>query len=780
MKRWILRCGLALAFLPAAAGMAAGQASPNFDLSIAALTGGGGRAASAGFLLETAFAPYTTAPAGSASFLIDAGFLGMAGAVESGATPDGFEQDDACAAARPITLGSAGEQTHTFHRDGDQDWLRFDAIANKSYVIRVTNLASGNPTPKSDAVILLHDECGSAPGGTTTTSGAFGAGDTVTTLEWDSTRNGPYYVLLQQFDPSKFGEDAAYKVTVSVDQTPPDEPLNPRCEPQNATTLNIQWTKSTARDVRKYRIQYAGDPNGSADVPGGDTTYYQLGGLVTNRPYTLRINAVDYSGNESPYTGEFPCTPKTPGDATPPSFSLQQPAGGTTYTTSADKLTFTGSAQDGGNNLSRTRVLTSTEETAGWDYSLSGGSDDFRVEDVVLNPGLNVVKVSVYDAAGNVTEREVRVTRTGATAGAVIVIAGHNESFGLQTNIYNMANRAVRIFKSAGYNADTIHYLAPVNQDAEGDGTLDTDGTSTPANVEHAIKVWAAQGGKVGPNKPLYVYMVDHGFEEKFCGAGCTSGAVTPQQVDEWLRALETATGLTDVTIVMEACRSGSFIDRAGDAADSLSKANRVLITSTSAGKNAYASSEGGYFSDAFFSCLADSSDLRTCFEEARAAVLLTGVQQEPWLDDNGDALSSALDGALAQSRVLTKFFSSIRPAIVTTALEGEGETRTLEATVNAGAEEIAIVWAVIFPPGFEEPPPGEVTLNLGVPIVRLEQATTEQGALVEGKYTFTYNGFTEPGDYKVIFYAQDRLGISALPKPAGEQPKVFLPTVSR
>lgn len=779
MKRWVLQCSLAVALLLAAAGMAAGQASPNFDLSISALTGGGGSTASANFLAETAFAPYSSAPTGSANFLIASGFMGMAAAVESGFTPDAFEDDDACAAAKPITLGSGGKQSHTFHKDGDQDWLRFDAVANKSYVIRVTNLALGKPVPLSDAVILLHAECDAGPGGTTT-GGSFGVGDTVTTLEWDSTKNGPYYVQLQQFDPSKFGEDARYEVTVSVDQTPPDEPLDPRCEPESATVLNVQWTKSAARDVRKYRIQYTGGPNGSADVQGGDTTFFQLGGLVADRNYTLRINAVDYSGNESPYTGEFICTPKTPTDPTAPAFALQQPAGGATYTTSAEKLTFTGTAQDAGDNLSRTRVFNATKGAEGWDYSLSGNSDDFRVEDVPLNPGLNTVQVTVYDAANNATTQEVKVTRTGTTAGAVIVIAGHNESFGLQTNIYNMANRAVRIFKSAGYNADTIHYLAPVNQDADGDGVNDTDGTSTPAEIENAIKVWAAQGGKVGPDKPLYIYMVDHGFDEKFCGAGCTSGAVTSKQLNEWLSVLETATGLNQVTLVMEACRSGTFIDRAPDLQSSLSAPNRVIITSTRNDLNAYASSEGGYFSDAFFSCLADSSDLRTCFEEARSAVLLTGVQQVPWLDDNNDGLSSGADGSLAQTRVLTKFFSSIRPTIVTTKLEGEGTTRTLEATVNAGAEEIAAVWAVVFPPGFSEPPSSEVTLNLGVPIVRLEQAKTAQGALIEGKWAFAYNGFTQPGDYKVIFYAQDRLGITALPKLAGEQPKVFLPAISR
>ena len=126
----------------------------------------------------------------------------------------------------------------------------------------------------------------------------------------------------------------------------------------------------------------------------------------------------------------------------------------------------------------------------------------------------------------------------------------------------------------------------------------------------------------MGPSKPLFIYMVDHGFTEKFCGAGCSSGAVTPVQLDGWLRTLETATGLDQVSLVMEACQSGSFIDRAtGDPPQSsLSKAGRVIISSTGRVNNAYTSAQGAYFSDAFSSCLVDSNSLKVCFDEGASS----------------------------------------------------------------------------------------------------------------------------------------------------------------
>jgi hypothetical protein len=94
---------------------------------------------------------------------------------------------------------------------------------------------------------------------------------------------------------------------------------------------------------------------------------------------------------------------------------------------------------------------------------------------------------------------------------------------------------------------------------------------------------------------------------------------------------------------------------------------------------------------------------------------------------------------------------------------------------VEAGAETLRLVWAAVYPPSFQEP--SGVTLNLNVPIVRLEPDPT-----TPGRFAFNYvDGFTEQGDYRVVFYAQDRLGIGAPPRrhgDAGEQ--LYLPVIAR
>jgi len=754
-----------LAFLGSlvVAGIALAQASPNFDLSWFTLASSGGVRQSPNYVVEDSFGQWAGDVATASSTQLLGGFVPGVGVSDAVVGGDGFEADNNCSQATALSTAGS-KQTHTFHAEGDQDWLKFTAQANKTYVIEVTNLGA-----KSDAIIVLHNTCDEPPA----SQGNNSFGSTVR-LEWDSVKNGDYFIEIQQFDPSFFGDDANYEVAVTVDNVPPSAPQNLRCVAINSTTLGLQWKESPNRDVTGYRIAFTGTPSGNDDVAGAETTYYELGGLLPDQSYALRARALDYSGNESAPSGEVQCTATSGADPTQPAFNLAQPAGGSVYTTTAGLLTFTGNAQDAGNNLSRVQVRNLSANLEGWDYSLTGGTDEFRVSDLSLSVGDNNVNVAVYDTAGNVSQQAVTVRRLGQAAGAVLIIAGHNETFGLQSNIYNAANRTYRIFRSAGFSDDSIFYLAPVGQDANGDGAIDSDAATSPAAIQQAITVWAAT--RVNADKPLFVYMIDHGLAEKFCASGCAAGGhVTSKDMNDWLTTLEQTSGLTQTTVVIEACQSGSFIDRPnGDVANSLGAAGRVIITATGRENNAYASAQGAYFSDAFFSCIADSNHLKACFDQASAAVRTTGVNQTPWLDDNGDGLSDSNDGTLAAQRIVTRFFSSIRPQITGSTLALDNANGTLVATIEDGAEETELVWAAVYPPGFQEP--DGVTLNLNVPTVRLEPDPT-----VEGRYSFAYvNGFSQTGEYRIVFYAQDRLGIHAVPKRLGEAFSLFLPVINK
>ncbi len=772
--------------------VAVAQVSTNFELSWHLLGGGGGERQSANFMVQDAIGQPVVGNAASANAIVQSGFIpGIAQATATatatpGPTPtntpepqaggDPYEDDDICGRAQ--TLPSDGtKQTHTFHDNGDADWVRFTAQAGKSYIIKVTNLSEA-----SDATISLYDACDDTLSGQGQNS--FGV---EVTLEWDATKNGDYFVKLQQFDPTDFGDSVNYELSVTVDTTPPAAPKNIRCFAADATTLNVQWEPSPERDVKGYRVAYAGDISGVVDVNGDDTSFGTIDSLTTGQSYTVNVRAIDFSNNQSLPSGEPTCLLTAPADTTQPALTLSAPTAGATVTIAGNMLSFVGSATDSGNNLSRVKVTNATAGVSGWDYSLTGNSDNFRVEDIEMAVGDNSIKVELFDTQGNKDEETLTVQRLGNVQGGVVIIAGRNDSSGLQTNIYNIANRTYRIFKSAGFTDEDIYYIAPDQQDADRDGLADDVdmNPATPAAVEAALVTWAA--GKVGPDKPLFVYLADHGFVNKLCLDGCASNvSTTPAQVNEWITQLENSTGVDQVTVVVEACLSGSFISRA-DPTDlnSLSKPGRVIITSTSDDKNAYASAQGAYFSDAFFSCIADSQDLYTCFEQARLAVSTTGVNQLPQLDDNGDALFTNGDGTVAENRFVTRFFASLRPTIrAAGTVEQSGATRTLFAEIDAGAEEVDVVWAAVYPPSFTEPidAVNNPTLNLNVPTVKLEDADDD------GRYEFTYvNGFTEPeteeAKYRLVFYAQDANAIHAVPKgdlggPATNQ--IFLPVIVR
>jgi len=684
----------------------------------------------------------------------------------SGETPaegDTYEVDDTCGTAS-IILGDGTPQTHTFHDAGDQDWIKFTVEANKTYVIQTSNVGADH-----DAVLFLYDACGAPDLGSE--DNAFGQ---TVRIEWNSTSAGTYYLMLQQYEPDVYGENTGYDISVSLDTALPSAPKSPRSAPADQALI-LQWKRSPELDVVGYKICWgtvSETCEGVWDVDGGEKTYYELTSLTNGTRYYARIRAVDFSGNKSSWSSEISNIPAIPPDATNPSVTVSQPASTAVYTTTLAAVTIGGSAQDTFGNLSRVEVRKGTT-TLGWDYSLTGSSDTFYVQNVSLSLGSNTIQVIAHDDAGNQGSTTVTFNRLGQTDdGAVIIVAGHNASYGLQSNIYNATNLAYRVFQGAGFGDDAIYYLSPSPQAPYGDGNDKVDATATSANLQNAITNWAVASGRVGPGKPLHIYMMDHGVIEGFCTDGCgSSGQTTSQDLNTWLTTLETATSADTINVLIEACHSGSFIDRE-QVVDSISKAGRVVIASTGRTNNAYASAQGAYFSDAFFSCVVGSGSLKTCYDQAVTAVGLAGHNQTPWLDDTGDGLSNPSDGSIAQNRYIASSFGSFQPEIEAVTVTVEGGTGTLTARVEQGADEIDVVWAAVYAPSFQEPV--STTLNLGVPVLLLEPDPD-----TEGLYTATYpSGFTEEGTYRVVFYAQDGAGTHAPPRLVTTDKRVYLPVV--
>jgi hypothetical protein len=746
-KKGLIRLTIALGLL-ALGGVVLAQVSTNFDLSWHVLSGGGGSRSSTNYQIDDVLGQWADRTSSSTNYQVEPGFWSGAGAAGPSADGDSYEADDSCGAASNIpTDGTV--QTHTFHDEGDADWIKFDGEANKTYVIRVDNVGDN-----VDAVVILYDACDEPPLGYN--DNAFGP---TITMEWDCEADGEYYLKLVQSDPSYFGEGTNYDLSVEVDSEPPSAPRSVRSSPDDETLI-VQWRESPERDVAGYRVRWGtnegGPYSGVDEVDGADNTYYAITGLTNGTAYYIVVHARDLSGNVSDPSVEIGDIPAPSGDTTSPSVVVKRPSAAAVYTTTASSLTVGGDCTDAGSNLSRVHVRNTTNGAEGWDYSLSADSAVFNVESIPLVLGTNQIEVTAYDTVSNTGTAALTIERVSGLNGAVVIVGGHDNFYGLQSKIDYSTDRAYRIFKEAGFGAEDIRYLSPTPQDADDDGFTDVTTTTTPAEVYAAIQ-WAAS--RVGPDVPFFLYMMDHGLTEAFCADGCSSGGqISSQELDAWLDELEATSGCDQVNVIIEACHSGSFVDRVDDLAKSISKDGRVVIASTGRTNNAYASAQGAHFSDAFFSAVASSASLLSGFNHAKSAVEMTGNDQTPWLDDNGDGLSNPSDGAYATERYVTSYFSSLLPDITlaSVTLTGGGEG-TVRANVTRGDETVKMVWAAVYAPSFEEPT--GTTMNLGVPLILLEPDPVQ-----EGVYAANYNGFLEEGQYRVLIYAEDEIGNQAPP----------------
>jgi len=369
-------------------------------------------------------------------------------------------------------------------------------------------------------------------------------------------------------------------------------------------------------------------------------------------------------------------------------------------------------------------------------------------------------------------ELSVRVSPSDAV---VLIVAGHDDHYRLQSNILTCTNATFLTFLRGGLARTNLRYLSDIDDDAQtdadGDGVSDVDGDSTSANVQDAITNWAAS--LTGADIPFFLYLADHGGIDAFLTDG-SGDTITPDELDGWLDALEDEG--VPVNVVYEACHSGSFID-------GLKKQRRVVIASTGRLNNAYPSRRGALFSDAFFTQLGQCKDLYTSFRAATAAVGATGLWQTPWLDDNGDGMPDDKDGAVARQRGLPICGFVDRPPVIdrvtppASIVDGDG---VLGAQVrdDGGAKGLE-VWAFVYPPSFKEPPPtGDGTMPDLEDLPKVLFSDTNG----DGEYVGVYEDFIEDGAYHVVVYAQDAAGNHALPAVMTVRTKwwAYLPAVVR
>lgn len=357
-------------------------------------------------------------------------------------------------------------------------------------------------------------------------------------------------------------------------------------------------------------------------------------------------------------------------------------------------------------------------------------------------------------------ELSVRKLPPTAKPGALILVAGSlSASDTLQPNIYHVTDTARQTFiNQGGYNDEQIYYLAPDLQH----GAF-VDALATADNLKAAITTWALD--RVGPGRPLTIYLIDHGAKDLLYLDKSKQQWVQPAQIDAWLSQLEAARAGLVVNIVIEACYAGSFIALP----ETVSKAGRIVLTSTDDTNVAYASQQGAHFSDQLLEELGRKSTIYSSFRRAQTTATTVSTRiQNAWLDGDGDTIpNEPIDYALAAERgfEITGTLSSLEWPPHIAQVEGRVVFTESQAVVQARVVDdvqVGMVWAVSYPLNYTPPTTSEA-------LVRVEDDEKLATFVLrdtdnDSWYSAAHKGFDHPGLYRIVIHAVDRQNLSAQP----------------
>ncbi len=314
------------------------------------------------------------------------------------------------------------------------------------------------------------------------------------------------------------------------------------------------------------------------------------------------------------------------------------------------------------------------------------------------------------------------------------------------------ANFAYRTLTYQGFTKEDIYYLtSDLDLDLDNNGEPDdVDGDVTSANLEHAITTWAADADS------LVVYLTDHGGGDTFRMSGTET--LSSSELDSWLDVLQ-ETMPRRVVVIYDACDSGSFSSTLTPPAGK----DRIVITSTSPGESAYFVSQGTIsFSNFFWTHVFNGLDIAEAFRFASDAITQAIGTQHPQVDANGNGQAGEAEDLTMMEGVFIGNGTDLhedRPVIGSVS-EAQTVEDTNSATLSAfnvtDADGIMRVWAVIWPPEYQQGSSDSPVLQL--PTIDLWPAEES------GNWDGVYEGFSMAGTYQIAIYAKDRIGNTSLP----------------
>jgi len=311
---------------------------------------------------------------------------------------------------------------------------------------------------------------------------------------------------------------------------------------------------------------------------------------------------------------------------------------------------------------------------------------------------------------------------------------------------------------------------------------IEIDGIPTKSAIQKAITQDIV---KIMGNKPanLYIVMVDHGNIDTFY---IYPDTITDKELAQWYTELENTPGWNqEIITILGFCFSGSFID-------SLSKRNRIIITSADSNEFSYKGPldkdnirEGEYFISELFKSASYGKTLKEAFIEAVVQTeIFTAKEQKnvndpphfdnssqhPLLDDNGDGVGSNILSEISGDGQRTKNISlGVSPLTANNPGDvfiknvsepvflGYTETTTNDLWAEVSSNKrLLTLWIEVKSPDYE--PISSETEQIEM---KLPKIVTNIYFESTNRYYWNENDlkdiFQHPGTYQILYFAKDK-----------------------
>jgi|GEM_PF-1541413 len=363
---------------------------------------------------------------------------------------------------------------------------------------------------------------------------------------------------------------------------------------------------------------------------------------------------------------------------------------------------------------------------------------------------------NIHSKSGKYHVRAVRGGWVSVTGLILVAGGGIDDDNTLKESTKYLADLVCSRFLGRGFDEKDIYYFDPngpngLFYDFNGNGEKDlivSDETPTVEELRSSIEIWAVdQASNPGP---LYLVMINHGGIDTF--EIYPGEIINASGLNEALTKFQDTTN-RDVVVMIEACKSGSFVD-------DLSAPNRLIITCTDE-NDAYLEIKGRIsFTQFFMDKLRAGETFADSFAYAQSQLKACGTpysRMNPKIEEGtGSSLQlERLGGDYAVAGLFPKIsdppeYPDIKP----------DTSQTFSVTVSDISNDTK-VWAVVRPPDYRPP---ALVEDLKAPEVTLPtlDLISENN---DGVFTGSYEAFTCNGKYSIIFYARNE-GVISLSSP--------------